>query len=70
MRKKPDADTVARNAIEGHADPSNAKARLDPEPAPSAGPHSDPSLVNPEATPGTGALPSPGEDDGLESTSS
>ena len=69
MTKKPDADTAARDAIEGRTQPGDGKARREPQPAPSAGPHADPSLVNPDATPGTGALPSPGEDDGMDSTS-
>ncbi|ESR27007.1 hypothetical protein N177_0433 [Lutibaculum baratangense AMV1] len=30
---------------------------------PPAGPHADPRLQNPDATPGTGALPSVGEDE-------
>lgn len=30
---------------------------------PPAGPHDDPSLTNPDATPGTGSLPSPDEQD-------
>ena len=68
---KKSEDAVARDAIEGRT-PANSGAKprhSDPAPAPSAGPHADPDLVNPDATPGTGALPSPGEDDGLESTS-
>lgn len=69
MTKKPNDDTVAQAAIEGRAQPSAGKPRPS-EPAPSAGPRADPALINPEATPGAGALPSPGEDDGLESTSS
>jgi len=30
---------------------------------PAAGPHADPRLMNPDATPGTGALPPIGESD-------
>jgi hypothetical protein len=30
---------------------------------PSAGPHADPSLTNPDATPGAGTLPPVGQDD-------
>lgn len=37
---------------------------------PAAGPHSKPSLTNPDSTPGTGALPDAGEDDATDSTSS
>jgi hypothetical protein len=63
------ADAAAQDAIEGRTQPGIAKQRH-AEPAPSAGPHADPALVNPDATPGAGALPSPGEEDGLDSTSS
>ncbi|MCB5174929.1 MULTISPECIES: hypothetical protein [Microvirga] len=34
---------------------------------PAAGPHSQPSLTNPDATPGTGALTPPGADEGTDS---
>jgi hypothetical protein len=37
---------------------------------PAAGPHSKPSLTNPDSTPGTGALPDPGDRDATDSTSS
>jgi len=37
---------------------------------PAAGPHADPALTNPDATPGTGALAPPGEHGDSESTSS
>jgi hypothetical protein len=37
---------------------------------PAAGPHSKPSLTNPDATPGTGALPDVGDRDATDSTSS
>src|SRR5215207_9595461 len=36
---------------------------------PPAGPHADPDLVNPAATPSTGALPPPGQHDDVDSTS-
>lgn len=36
---------------------------------PAAGPHDKPSLTNPDATPGTGALPTPGGQNGTNSTS-
>ena len=61
-------DAAAQRAIEGRDQPHADKPKT-PERPPSAGPHADASLVNPDATPGTGALPSPGDDDGLESTS-
>jgi len=37
---------------------------------PAAGPHSKPSLTNPDSTPGTGALPEAGDRDATDSTSS
>jgi hypothetical protein len=37
---------------------------------PAAGPHDKPSLTNPDATPGAGALPEPGDREGIDSTSS
>ncbi|WP_201834692.1 hypothetical protein [Microvirga zambiensis] len=37
---------------------------------PAAGPHDKPHLTNPDATPGTGSLPEPGEHDTTNSTSS
>jgi hypothetical protein len=53
-------------------EPGNSDADA-PEPSdslPSAGPHADPELMNPDATPGTGALPTPGEHDDADATSS
>lgn len=59
-------DAAARDTVEGHVSSGDAGKTSKPsQPAP----HAKPSLVNPEATPGAGALPTPGEDDGLESTS-
>ena len=69
MGTKPDGDKAAQDAIEGR---TGASGRT-PEPSehpPIAGPHADPELVNPDATPGTGALPPPGEHDDVDSTSS
>ena len=63
-------DSAAQDAIEGRTQPGGGTKPQGSEPAPSAGPHADPALVNPDATPGAGALPEPGEDDGKESTSS
>jgi hypothetical protein len=37
---------------------------------PAAGPHGKPSLTNPDATPGAGALPGVGDRDATDSTSS
>jgi hypothetical protein len=36
---------------------------------PASGPHDKEELTNPDATPGAGALPSAGADDGTDSTS-
>ena len=36
---------------------------------PAAGPHADPALTNPDATPGTGTLPPAGGDDDMTSNS-
>jgi hypothetical protein len=36
---------------------------------PPAGPHADPSLINPDATPGAGTLTPPGQHDDVDSTS-
>ena len=52
---KPKADSAAK--------PSNGKM-------PAAGPHDEPHLTNPDATPGTGSLPEPGDRDATDSTSS
>ena len=67
---KKNEDKAAQDAIEGRTGLGSGAKPRHSEPAPSAGPHADPALVNPDATPGAGALPEPGEDDGLESTSS
>jgi hypothetical protein len=51
----------------------NQQASTDKQPGgqqPAAGPHSKPSLTNPESTPGTGALPEAGDRDATDSTSS
>jgi hypothetical protein len=65
---KKSEDAAAQAAVEGRT-PNQSGSRRQPEPASSAGPHADPSLVNPDATPGAGPLPSPGEGDGMESNS-
>ena len=49
-------DAAAQAAVEGRA-PKQDGSALKPTEKPPAGPHADPSLLNPEATPGTGALP-------------
>ena len=67
---KKSEDAQAQAAVEGRTPDQSGSRRREPEPASSASPHADPALVNPDATPGTGSLPSPGEDDGMDSTSS
>lgn len=67
------SDVAVRDAIEGRT-PSRPPAEADPagaQPAGAqpAGPHADPALINPDATPGTGALTPPGEHDDVDSTS-
>ena len=65
----------ARKEIEGRATvPSGpgAAGKGAPEPSeerPAAGPHANSDLINPDATPGTGALPTPGGHDDVDSTS-
>jgi len=50
--------------------PGSGKTLKEQGQQPAPGPHSDPSLTNPDATPGTGALPPVGAPDGTDSTSS
>jgi len=50
------------------AQPKGGKDEGSDKPAP--GPHSKEELTNPDATPGTGALPPVGAEDGTDSTSS
>ncbi len=57
MSTAKESDTAAQAAVEGRTpDQSGAVKRPAAEKTP-AGPHADPSLLNPDATPGTGALP-------------
>ena len=58
-----ESDAAAMAEIEGR-EPSTGRTPPPAPPGPAAGPHADPALTNPEATPGTGALPNPapGED--------
>jgi hypothetical protein len=66
MTKATDDD--AQRAIEGRDRPrADRKA---PDAPPAAGPHAEPALVNPDATPGTGALPPAGGQSDADSTSS
>ena len=53
-----DLDRVGQEEIEGRAG-APAGTGVVPADAPPAGPHETPSLTNPDATAGTGSLPSP-----------
>ena len=69
------SDTALENTAQG----GRASAPADSQPVanppkpsdlPAAGPHADPSLINPDATPGAGSLPEPGDgEDDVGSTS-
>lgn len=56
---------AARKAVEG----DRGEPALPSDPPPAAGPHAEPRLQNPDATPGAGALPS-GDAQGDEAESS
>ena len=58
---KKSEDAAAQAAVEGRTPDQSGSRRPHPEPASSAGPHAEPSLINPDATPGAGSLPSPGD---------
>ena len=59
---------IKRSEPQGDGQDSPEKQPGDKQPA--AGPHSKPSLTNPDSTPGTGALPDPGDRDATDTTSS
>ena len=61
--ERPDADLRRPSA------PGAAKDGPPSDDLPPAGPHADPALTNPDATPGTGALTPPGGHDDVDSTS-
>ncbi len=68
----PENATQPGGAPQGTEEPGNQNAGA-PEPSdrmPPAGPHADPKMMNPDATPGTGALTPTGEHDDVDSTSS
>ena len=62
--ERPDADLRRPSAA-----PGAAKDGQFPHDLPPAGPHADPALTNPDATPGTGALTPAGGHDDVDSTS-
>jgi hypothetical protein len=72
--RDPTEDRPSETALEGSLQGGRSSAPSDSQPVenppkpsdlPAAGPHADPSLINPDATPGAGSLPEPGggEDD-------
>ena len=77
QRRDAAIDRLPSNATEPSARPQGTEERGDsdkdaPEPSdrmPPAGPHADPELINPDATPGTGTLQPPGGHDDVDSTS-
>ena len=67
----PSNATQPGGAPQATQEPGDQKAKA-PEPSdglPPAGPHADPELMNPDATPGAGALTPTGEHDDVDSTS-
>lgn len=69
--KLPSNATQPGGAPQATQEPGDQKAKA-PEPSdglPPAGPHADPELMNPDATPGAGALTPTGEHDDVDSTS-
>lgn len=61
--ERPDPEAGRRTSTEKNP---GGKGEDDRKP-PAAGPHSKPSLTNPDATPGTGVLTPPGSDEGTDS---
>ena len=67
----PSNATQPGGAPKATEEPGNQNAGA-PEPSdrlPPAGPHADPKLINPDSTPGTGALTPEGKHDDMDSTS-
>lgn len=63
-------DNTKETVESKRADPQGQGAKTEKGgPPPAAGPHAKPSLTNPDATPGAGALPDVGDRDGTDSTS-
>ncbi|MGO4706383.1 hypothetical protein AB4072_11500 [Microvirga sp. 2MCAF38] len=54
--KKRPSGRLGNREDRGGGKPGNEEHKL-----PAAGPHAKPELTNPDATPGTGSLPDPGE---------
>jgi hypothetical protein len=71
VARKPDGDVAAQEAVEGRGKSGgkNGGNGGEGERPPTAGPHAEPSLVNPDATPGAGTLPPAGGQEDADSTS-
>jgi len=70
MPDPPDGDVAARNAVEGQSGAAWGSDRSSGGAGPPpAGSHANPDLINPDATPGTGALTPPGGHDDIDATS-
>ena len=69
---KKSEDAAARDAVEGRTPDKDNTAKGPAAGQAPAGPHADPALVNPDATPGAGAVPpaDPETQGGMDSTSS
>lgn len=67
----PSSGTRPSGKPEGKEEPreGNAGAPAESDRMPAAGPHADPELTNPVATPDTGVLTPAGEHDDMDSTS-
>ena len=64
--KRPDQEAGRTTSPEKHPGQKDNAA----DGPPPAGPHAEPSLTNPDATPGAGTLTPPGGHDDVDSTSS
>ncbi len=63
--ERPDPEAGRMTSPEKHPGQKDKAA----DDTPPAGPHADPSLTNPDATPGAGTLTPPGGHDDVDSTS-
>ncbi|HEV2565708.1 MAG TPA: hypothetical protein VGU19_11565 [Microvirga sp.] len=61
---------VESKRLDPQGDQQDSSQKQSGDKQPAAGPHSKPSLTNPDSTPGTGALPDVGDRDATDSTSS
>jgi hypothetical protein len=61
---------VESKRLDPQGNPQDSSQKQSGDKQPAAGPHSKPSLTNPDSTPGTGALPDADDRDATDSTSS